>query len=171
MTDNTSEGSSKAQLSHSELLQAVELEGEKFQEYYLWLEKAMPRVFFEEVSRENLMLITHALMGFSLQDYFSTINRKNGAIGLCLDSADADLRILRLFTSYGIKNYQVYVSKEPAPFPGISARLRIATIGFTEAADTSGKTFPEEANAGVRKLVKKENADITDQEFEACLAK
>lgn len=54
-----------------DLKEAVKLEGEKFQEYYRWLERAMPRVFFEEVSRENLMLITHSLMGFSLQDFFS----------------------------------------------------------------------------------------------------
>ena len=129
-----------------DLKEAVKLEGEKFQEYYRWLERAMPRVFFEEVSRENLMLITHSLMGFSLQDFFSTINRKSAAIGICLDTPDADLRILSPFTSYGIKNYQAYVSKEPAPFPGVSARLRIAAIGFTEgAADTSEKNLPDES--------------------------
>src|SRR5262245_41947181 len=110
-----------------DLVEAVKMEGQKFQEYYLWLERAMPRVFFEEVSQENLMLITHSLMGFNLQDYFSTINRKNAAIGLCLESPDADLRILYPFTAYGIKNYQAYVSKEPIPFPGSTDRLRIAT--------------------------------------------
>ncbi len=154
-----------------DLMQAVKLEGEKFQEYYLWLERAMPRVFFEEVSRENLMLITHSLMGFNLQDYFSTINRKNAAIGLCLDSPDADLRILHPFTSYGIKNYQAYVSKEPVPFPGLTAHLRIATIDFTEAIETSEKNFSLEAKEILRTLLKKENPLLTDKEFEACLAK
>ena len=125
-----------------DLEQAVKLEGVKFQEYFLWLERAMPRVFFEEVSRENLILITHSLMGFDLQDYFSTIHRKSVAIGLCLDSPDADLRILRPFTSYGIKNYRAYVSKEPAPFPGVASRLRIATIDFTEAVEPADKNYP-----------------------------
>lgn len=163
--------SPKAHVLPLDLKEAVQLEGEKFQEYYLWLERAMPRVFFEEVSRENLMLITHSLMGFSLQDFFSTINRKSAAIGICLDTPDADLRILSPFTSYGIKNYQAYVSKEPAPFPGVSARLRIATIGFTEGTDTNEKNLPDEGKLLIRQLVKKENPGMTDIEFEECLAK
>jgi len=121
-------------LSHStslNLYEAIQQEGEKFQEYYLWLERSMPPIFFEEVNRENLLLITHSLMGFNLQDYFSTINRKSAAIVLSLDSPDADLRILRYFTSYGIKNYQTYVSTEPVPFPSVFVPLRIATIDFT----------------------------------------
>lgn len=157
--------------SSFDLKEAVRLEGEKFQEYYLWLERAMPRVFFEEVSRENLMLITHSLMGFYLQDYFSTINRKSAAIGLCLDSPDADLRILRPFTSYGIKNYQAYISKEPVPFPGVTSFLRIATMDFTEAMETSEKNFSNESKMALRELLKKENPALTDEEFEACLAK
>lgn len=161
----------KSPLSSLDLLQAAKMEGEKFQEYYLWLERAMPRVFFEEVSRENLMLITHSLMGFNLQDYFSTINRKNAAIGLCLDTPDADLRILRLFTAYGIKNYQAYVSKEPVPFPGINSHLRIATIDFTEAIETSEKNYPLEFKETLSTLVKKENPTLTNEEFEDCLDK
>jgi glutamate dehydrogenase len=154
-----------------DLMQAVKQEGEKFQEYYLWLERAMPRVFFEEVSHENLMLIAHSLMGFNLQDYFSTINRKSAAIGLCLDTPDADLRILRSFTSYGIKNYQAYVSKEPVPFSGVTSHLRIATIDFTEALETSEKTFTSESKEALRALLKKEYPSLSDEDFETCLAK
>lgn len=154
-----------------DISKAVALEGEKFREYYLWLERAMPRVFFEEVSLENLTLIAHSLMGFDLQDYFSTINRKNAAIGLCLDCPDADLRILRPFTSYGIKNYQAYVSKEPAPFPGIKTRLRIATIDFTEAAEASEKNYPLESKEALRSCVLKENPDFPEEEFDHCIAK
>lgn len=172
MTQKMSD-STNTPLSHFDLMQAVKLEGEKFQEYYLWLERAMPRVFFEEVSRESLMLITHSLMGFNLQNYFCTINRKNAAIGLCLDSPDADLRILHPFTEYGIKNYQAYVSKEPAPFPGIDSHLRIATIDFTEAEgiETTEKNYPAEYKETLRNLLKKENPNLTDEEFESCLAK
>lgn len=171
MNNETLSQVDKDSLPSLDLTQAVKLEGEKFQEYYLWLEKAMPRAFFEEVSHENLMLITHSLMGFNLQDFFSTINRKNAAIGLCLDSADADLRILHSFTSYGIKNYQAYVSKESVPFPGVNSPLRIAIIDFTEALETSEKFFPSESKAKVRDLLKNENPSLTDEEFDTCLAK
>lgn len=158
-------------LSDFDLKQASKFEGEKFEEYYLWLERAMPRAFFEEVSRENLMLITHSLMGFNLQGYFSTINRKNSAIGLCLESPDADLRILYPFTAYGIKNYQAYVSKEPVPFPGVSSHLRIATLDFTEALETAEKNLPPSVKETLRALIKKENPAFEDKEFEECLDK
>lgn len=158
-------------ISSLDLMQAAKLEGEKFQEYYLWLERAMPHIFFEEVSKENLVLITHSLMGFNLQDYFSTINRKNAAIALCLDSPDADLRILRSFNEYGIKNYQAYVSKEPVPFSGITSPLRIATMDFTEALETGEKNYPFESKKHLRVLLKKENPALTDEDFENCLAK
>ena len=111
--------------SHEQLLMAIQNESRKFQEYYVWLEKAMPQTFFEEVSQENTMLITHNLMGFHLQEYFSTIHLKRAAIVLCLDSADADLRILANYSMYGIKNYQAYISTTPPPFPGVKSNLRI----------------------------------------------
>ncbi|WP_068467326.1 NAD-glutamate dehydrogenase domain-containing protein [Candidatus Protochlamydia phocaeensis] len=156
-------------LPSSNLSQAIQQESEKFQEYYLWLEAAMPATFFEEVSRDNLMLITHSLMGFDLQDYFSMINLKSAAIALCLDSPDADLRILRNYTLYGIKNYQSYVSK--IPFPGTNSLLRVATIDFTGAIETTDHSFLEEWRSSLRTLVKQENPDITDQDFEQLLPK
>ncbi|MDP1879462.1 MAG: NAD-glutamate dehydrogenase [Parachlamydiaceae bacterium] len=154
-----------------DLLQAVETEGEKFQKYYIWLENSMPRAFFEEVSRENLLLITQSLMGFDLQDYFSTINRKNAVIAMCLDSPDADLRILRHYAGYGIKNYQAHVSREPAPFPGIVEHLRIATIEFTEAVEIPDKTFSIEAKTSLINLIKKNNPNFPEEEFEISLEK
>ncbi len=70
--------------SHEQLLIAIQNESRRFQENYLWLEKAMPPSFFVEVPQENVMLISHSLMGFHLQDYFSTIHLKRLAITLCL---------------------------------------------------------------------------------------
>lgn len=154
-----------------DLYQAMQKEGEKFQEYYLWLEQNMPTVFFEEVSRENLLLITHSLMGFNLQDYFSVINRKSAAIVLCLDSADADLRILRNFKSYGIKNYQAYVSKKPAPFQGISTPLRIAAIDFTEASESIEKTLTEETQQTLKEMLFQQNSEITEEQFASLMKK
>ena len=40
--------------SHEQLLMAIQNESRKFQEYYVWLEKAMPPLFFEEVSQDNI---------------------------------------------------------------------------------------------------------------------
>ncbi len=163
--------SEETRLSRINLQEAVQKEGEKFQKYYRWLEKAMPSIFFEEVNHENLLLITHSLMGFDLQDYFSIINRKNAAITLCLDTPDADLRILSQFTNYGIKNYQAYVSRQPVPFEGISLPLRITTIDFTEAVETSEKVLSEDSRNALRALLNKEKPEITDEEFETALTK
>ncbi len=164
-------GQESSNISSFNLEEAVKREGEKFREYYLWLEKAMPHVFFEEVSLENLMLITHSLMRFDLQEYFLMINRKNAAIGLCLDSPDADLRLLEHLTDYGIKNYQAYVSTLPLPFPGMTSLLRIAMIDFTEAMETSEKTFPEESRQTLLHLLKKENRGLSEEKVDLLLSK
>lgn len=153
---------------HKVLLQALEKEGQKFRDYYLWLESAMPPVFFEEVSRDSLMLITHNLMGFALQDYYSTIHLKNAAIVLCLDSVDADLYILQHYAIYRIKSYQGYVSTLPLPENSLS--LRIVVIDFIEAIDTISKPFPEESKQSLRELAKEKNPSLTDKEFDKLLA-
>ncbi|MFI5343858.1 MAG: hypothetical protein ACHQUC_06520 [Chlamydiales bacterium] len=152
-----------------DLVAAVKNESEKFLEYYLWLEKTMPSSFFEEVASESHLLITHSLMGFDLQDYFSLINLKSAAIVMCLDSADADLRILRHFEFYGIKNYQTYISQKPAPFAGIETPLRVATIEFMGAKETIEGSLSEKNKAHLRQLVKQENPLITDVEFDQLL--
>lgn len=152
------------------LASASESEANRFREYYLWLEKVMSRAFFEEVSNDNLVLIVHSLMDFDLQDYFSMIHRKNAAIALCLESSDADIRILKTTAAYGIKNYQAYVSKEPLPFSGVNAHLRIATIDFTEAEEASEKEFPASLRSQLRDIVKKEAPELLDAEFDEALS-
>lgn len=151
--------------TYEKLTAALHSESQKFQECYFWLEKAMPSVFFKEITPENVLLIAHGLMGFPLQDFYSTINLKGAAIVLCLDTADADLRILEHYTMYGIKNYQTFVSKTPPPFPGVKANLRIATIIFTEAADTVEKGLSDKTFAQVRELVLKQSPEISEREF------
>ncbi len=158
-------------LPSTPLALAIQEESKKFQEYYLWLENAMPTVFFEEVSQDSLMLITHSLMGFHLQDYFSTINLRNAAIVLCLDTPDADLRILENYSLYGIKNYEAYVSQQTAPFPGITIPLRIATIGFTEAVESSERPYPSELKDQLYQNLQQQNADIIHEEFEKLITK
>ena len=158
-------------LAPNALAEAIQQEGEKFQEYYLWLENSMPAVFFEEVSRESLILIAHSLIGFPLQDYFSTINLKSAAIVLCLDSPDSDLKILRDYTLYGIKNYQAYVSKKSVPFQGINSPLRIATLDFTEVVERNDKSYTEEFKTQLFNLLKQENPKTTPEDFDRLLSK
>ena len=158
--------------AHEQLLVAIQNETQKFQEYYVWLEKAMPPLFFDEVSHENIMLLTHSLMGFHLQEFFSKIHLKHSDIVLCLDSADADLRILKDYAMYGIKNYQTYISNMPPPFPGVTANLRIAHVFFTEPLEyEEEEPFPEESKEELRALVKQRNPDVTDEEFEKLISK
>lgn len=155
---------------HEKLLKAIGNESEKFYNSYLWLEKAMSPAFFEDITPDNLLLVTHNLMGFHLQDYFSTINLKNAAIVMCLDSADADLRILKNYSLHGIRNYQAYISDSPPPVPGASANLRIAMIYFTEAIETveapRGKIRGISSKDELRALVKQRNPSLTNEEFE-----
>lgn len=154
------------QMTEDQLQIAIQNETKKFKEYYIWLEQAMPEVFFDEVNKENIMLIVHNLMGFHLQEYYSTIHLKNAEIVLCLDVPDVDLRILKNYAAYGVKNYQAYISNTPPPFPGITNNLRIATIYFTEAIDTVEKPFSRESKEELRTLVKARNPSLTDHEFD-----
>lgn len=145
---------------------AIENESAKFRQSYLWLQNSMPKHFFEEIGHDNLMLITHNLMGFDLQDYFCTINLKRAAIVMCLDSADADLRILQNYANYGIKNYLAFVSKLPPPFTGVTANIRIGIIYFTEALETAETPYPVDSQKELKALVQHRNPRLTDEEFE-----
>lgn len=149
---------------------AVQNESKKFRECYCWLEEAMPPIFFEDVDYDNVMLITHSLMGFPLQQYFSTIHLKNLSIAICLDSPDADLRILKNYSFYGIKDYQTYLSKTPPPFAGINSNLRIAILRFTEVIDLLNPSYPNLAKELLRTLVKERNPLVRQEEFDLLLS-
>ena len=152
--------------TQDKLLAAIQEESKKFEDYYRWLEKAMPRAFFEDVNQSDMLLIAHNLMGFNVQDQFSQIHVKGLAIILCLDSPDADIKILKNYTEYGIKNYQSYVSLIPPPFPGITGNLRITTIYFTEAIETIEKLFPAESKEELWQKFKQRNPDMPRKEFD-----
>lgn len=160
------EPNEQQQVKLSELQQAIQIESRKLEDYYVWLEKNMPPSFFEDVSKENAMLIAHNLMGFQLQEYFSSFQLKRQAVVLCLDSPDADLHILNNYAMYGIKNYQCYVSSNPPPFPGVTSNLRIAIIYFTEAVEVIDEPFPVESREKLRAMVKERNPKLSDEEFD-----
>jgi glutamate dehydrogenase len=127
--------------SPDKLQEEIRQESERFQSCYKWLENHMPPSFFQEIEHENVLLIAHSLMGFPLQDYFAQIHVKHEAFALCLDSPDADLKILAQHRNRGIRNYRSFVSNAPLPFPK-ALPLRVATISFTEASDS--QTSPDQ---------------------------
>lgn len=156
--------------TNSQLVDAIQQESARLAEFYHWLEQAMPPLFFEEVSQENILLIARSLMGFPQQEYFSNIHLKRGSIVLCLDSSDADLRIMQNFELYGIKNYQTYISKAPPPLPGIKANLRVAVIYFTEAVETVETPYAAEAKEELRQLVKARDPALKDEDLNKLLS-
>lgn len=154
--------------SRERLQLGIQQESKKFEETYLWLEKHMPPSFFKEVEHENILLITHSLMGFDLQDYFSHIHIKHSAFALCLDSPEADLKVLKHYQMYGIKNYRTYISNAPPPFAKVKSPLRIAVIGLkelTQKADPIEEVFPKAQQQEVYELLKRRNPRVNEKEF------
>ncbi len=158
--------SKKTGLSQEELKAAIANESQRFKNQYHWVEEHMPPSFFEEINHENLLLITHNLMTFDLQEYFSLIYLKNSAIVMCLDSPTADLNILKNFTMNAIRYFRTFVSNEPPPFPGIHSNLRIALLHFTEDIKKSSETLSNEDKNELFSLVKTRNPEVTKEEFE-----
>lgn len=115
---------------NSLLKKAIEKEKAQFETYYLWLQKNFPPRFFQELPTEWVSLIVHALVGFKTQDFFSEIHLTHGAITLCVDGPEADMRILKNYPTHGIKNYTTYVSQEPLPFSEAHGHLCIALLHF-----------------------------------------
>lgn len=155
--------------ARAQLAAAFLNEGEKFQQYYLWLESAMPPLFFEEVSQANVMLIVHNLMEFDLQGFFSSIYLKHAAITMCLDTADADLRILKDYASRAVKYYQTYPSSTPPPFLNVNTNLRIGVIHFSGGPDTWEKSYPSAEKAALQEKVKHYNRLLVGEEFDSLL--
>jgi glutamate dehydrogenase len=152
-------------LSKEELKLAIEKESGRFEEHYRWIEEHMPQSFFDEVDADTILVIAHSLMRLELQDFFSHIHLKRAGVVLCLDAPDADLRILRHYRKYGIKNYRAFVSNAPPPFPGIGTKLRIAVIRFTRFTEKNEPALEPEKEKELLELVKARNPEITEAEF------
>ncbi len=140
----------------------IKKEIQKFEEFYLFIEEHMPPKFFDEVGRENVMLVAHNLMDFHLQGYFSNIHLPQSAIVICLDSPDADVRILKQYRKYGIKNYRAFLSNSPPPFDQIKTALRIAVILFTQYQEKrTQESMPQSELQEVLQLVTARNPEMT----------
>lgn len=152
-------------LSKEQLKKAIIHESKNFEEYYLWLEKHMPKAFFDEINSENLMILTHNLMSLHLQDHFSQIHLKDSAIVLCPNSVEADLRILKNYDMHGIRYYRTFLSNAPLPHDPEKRTLRIAFILFTEAVESPGEVLAEDRKEELLALVKARNPKVTEDEF------
>lgn len=165
MAKKKKESSGKQLKEH--LAEAVLKESNKCEECYIWIEQHMPPNFFEEVSKDDILLIAHSLMGLDLQEYFAHIHLKDSAIVLCLDSTDADLRILKHYQNHGIKNYRTFISNNPPPFPSVKTNLRIAIIHFTMAPELEAteKILDPKTKQEIKELVMERNPAVTETEF------
>lgn len=152
------------------LQEAIHREERKFEDAYAWLEAHMPPSFFEELDLEKMILVAYSLVAFNLQDHFSQIHLKNSAIVLCLDTPDADLRILKQYRIAGIRNYRAFISN--APPPGNKMRLRVATIYFHESPDQKPPLtdiFPAPKQKELYEQLHERNPDLTHEEFSTLL--
>ena len=151
------------------LKEAIQLETARFEKFYLWLEKSMPKIFFNEVSSEWITLIVHSLMGFQEQDFFAEAHLKNAAISLCIDHPEADVKILRSYPLYGIKNYTTYISKEPLPFDTFKGYLRVATLHFTETYEQFVEPLAAEAKGELVSFLSARHPEWTPEKIIALI--
>lgn len=152
--------------------QAMQRQTQQFHDIYHWMERAMPPIFFQEVGPEYLTLVALNLIDLHLKDFFTTINLKRSAVTLCVDSPDADLRILEAYANYGIRNYRAYVSNIPLPTQASGDYLRIATLFFTEApTEATEVLYSDEIKREVHEAAKRRNPNLTDGQFELLISK
>ena len=161
-------------MTHSKdnLKKALERENSKFTLFYTWLEKHMPKAFFDELTANDVTLITHSLMEFDLKDYFSQITVSGGAFALCLESPEADLQILKQYAMHGIKNYRTFVSNAPLPFSERACLLRVAILVFTEKLEdplSLEEVLPLKQQEEIFHKIKQKNGLIHKEEFEKLL--
>ncbi|MES2273579.1 MAG: NAD-glutamate dehydrogenase domain-containing protein, partial [Chlamydiota bacterium] len=153
-------------LSPEALKETIETESEKFERTYRWLEKHMPSRFLDEMDFESRVLIARNLLNFSLQDHFTPIHFKHKMIVLCNDAPNADLKILKNYSSFAIRYYRSFVSNEPPPGEK-KALLRITVLYFhTSSVD---EKIPAERKKELFSLVEKRNPEMRQEEFETLL--
>jgi glutamate dehydrogenase len=149
-------------LSEAELLAAIEQESAEFKKCYTWLEEHMPASFFEQVEPKNILLIAHSLMELRLSDFFSHILLKNRAFTLSLDSPDADLKILRHYRNYGIKQYRSFISNAAPPHAPPHTTLRITRLLFNDYIDKKEEVLSQEKKSAIIAQVKTRNPHVTE---------
>ncbi len=155
----------RSKITPEELQAALQSETEHFEIALHWLEDHMPPAFFEEISPKCIPLLARNLLSFPLQDCYSEIRLRHMALVLCLQSSDADLRILNHFGKHAIRYYRTFVSNEPPPFFRGKSLLCIAVVVYSE---TISEEEPLEAarHEEIQKLVRSRNPEIGQEEFD-----
>lgn len=149
---------------------ALQQENKKFRDYYFWLESALPPQFFDEIGQANAMLVVHNLMKFDLQDYVASIHLKHMSVLIYLDTPQADLQILKEFSTRAISSYQTFVSQFPPPFLNITTNLRIIVAHFfNEDRSAITRLFPKKLQNELRDVVADRYPKISDEEFNAAV--
>jgi len=159
-------------LTPEELNNAVELESQRFEKSYRWLEQHMPPSFLNEVEPQTRILIARNLVSFSMQEGLMPIYFKRKIIVLCSDAPDADLKILKQFRLYGIRYYRAFVSNEPPPGNAGNGNqrkinLRIAVLYLRDPSKE--ERLPSDRKKMLLDLVHERYPGIKDEEFEFLL--
>jgi len=126
---------------------------------------------FADIKFEDIILVTHSLMGFHLENYYSQINLKGGAIVLCMEHPKADIQILKNFSLYGIKYYCAHTSKQPPPIKGVKENLRIVIINYLETRETRVFPISDEEKYKIKTAVQDRNTQVSDDDFKSLQSK
>jgi len=154
--------------SKDRLKKALQTENSKFTLFYDWLNKHMSPKFFEKMTSEDLVSITHSLMELPLHKYFSHIRVKGQIFAFCLDGPDTDLAILQEHGAESIKNYQTFVSD--ASFPGTSKSLRIAVLTIVRTENEMHEPFSRTEKDEIRQKLIERDRKIGKSEFDSLYA-
>ncbi len=155
----------KGFFSEKQLKLALQHETADFKKTYLWLEENMPSSFFEEMEGKRLVLITHNLMSLHLQDNFSQINFREGAVVLCPDSMEADVAILKHYEMHGIHYYRSFTSKAPLPQDKKKRPLKVTHLLFTDFVSQEKECIKPEEKEEIFAFCRKKHPNLTKEEF------
>ncbi len=144
---------------------ALQHESDKFKEYFLWIRDNMPEVFFEEITQAQLMLIVHNLMEFDSQGYYSSIHLKNMALVMGLEEPEADLKVLKNYSIYGIESYQTYLSQTPPPFLKTERNLRLVVIHLFSDSPTMLQRPDSVNRRQLWNALIEQRPEVTDAQF------
>ena len=153
-------------LSSEELKTAISAETKAFESAYRWLEKQMPRSFFEAVDQETRILIARHLLSFALQGHFIPIYFKHKIIVLSSDAPDADLQVFKKYRSHVIRYYKAFVSKEPPPGEK-KGKLRVSLLYFHDLS--KGVKLPADKEKELLGLAREHNPNLKEEEVEGLI--
>lgn len=159
----------KPNRSERRLRSAIQHESKDFEQAYLWLESHMPNSFFEEIEEEKITLVTHSLMSLHLQDNFSQVHFREGAIVLCPDSPEADVQVLKHYEMHGIQYYRSFISNTPLHKDKLKRNLRVTLVLFTEISQKTPEVLSQARVEELLALVKRHSPEISDTEFQTLL--